>query len=525
VTSRAAAAGVAVLAALAWTAEPRAQMASLPRGVSVAVDRCAALPSLRLPDVGLTDVSYVPADPAAAGPVHVAHCRATGVIGAEIRFTVWLPDNWNDRFLMVGGGGYVGSIPGPGGAVDRGFAVTSTDTGHQSTGVTAAWARDNMERQVNYAYLAVHRTAETAKYIVRQFYTRDAHHNYFVGCSTGGRQGLMEAQRFPADFDGVVSGAPVYDWTRVLSAGLKNAQAAFPDAASRAKPIVTADSLKLVQDAVLQACDAGDGVADGVVGDPPACKFDLASVPACLPAEASAKAGPVPGCLTRAQRDVLQRIYSPLTDDTGVVYEGQPVGVEALPGSWQAWITGSERAFAATGQPALGWAFSTEFFKNFVFADPSWDYTTYDVAKNWRRDTRALTALLNADNPDLSAFRARQGKLLLWHGWADPALNPLATIRYYKDVVARDPRAADDVRLFLLPGVLHCAGGPGPSQFDQITPIVDWVEKGTVPGSLVVRRPAAGEQPARSRPVCPYPAKAAYKGSGSTDDAANFICK
>ena len=509
----------AAITVLSWSAEPRAQMPNLPPGASIAVDRCAALPSLRLPDVQLTEVSFVPANPAAAGPVHVAHCRATGVIGTEIGFTVWLPENWNDRFLMVGGGGYVGTIPGPGGAVDRGFAVTSTDTGHKSNGVTAEWARDNMERQVNYAYLAVHRTAQTAKYIVHQFYTRDAHHNYFVGCSTGGRQALMEAQRFPGDFDGVVSGAPVYDWTRVLSAGIKNAQAAFPDAASRARPIVTAESLKLVQDAVLQACDAADGVVDGVVGDPPACKFELASVASC-PADAAA-----PGCLTRAQRDVFQRIYAPLTDDTGVVYEGQPVGVEALPGSWQAWITGNERAFAATGQPALGWAFSTEFFKHFVFGDPSWDYTKYDVAKNWRRDTRTLTALLNADNPDLSAFRARQGKLLLWHGWADPALNPLATIRYYTEVVARDPRAADDVRLFLLPGVLHCGGGPGPGQFDQITPIVDWVEKGAVPMSLVVRKPAAGDQPARSRPVCPYPAQAAYKGSGSTDDAANFICK
>jgi tannase/feruloyl esterase len=361
----------AVLAAAALSAAPPAQ--APPVRVPETVARCAALTALRLPDVRFTDIQYAPADAAARGPVHAAHCRATGVIGTEIGFTVRLPDAWNDRFLMVGGGGYAGNIPGPGTAVDRGFAVTGTDTGHKADGVTARWALDNLERQVNYAYLAVHRTAETAKAVVRQYYSRDAHHAYFAGCSTGGRQGLMEAQRFPADFDGVVSGAPVYDWTRVMAGGIKNSRAAFPDAASLAKPIVTADSLKLLESSVLKACDANDGVTDGVIDDPPSCKFDVATLPAC--------------------------------------------------------------------------------------------------------------------------------------------------------VVTRDPRAADDVRLFLLPGALHCAGGTGPSQFDPIEPIVNWVEKGAVPASMIVRKPAAGDQPARSRPVCPYPAKAADKGTGSTDDAANFVCK
>ena len=474
---------------------------------------------MRVPDVRVTEGHYAIADPAAAGPVHAAHCRAMGVIGKEIGVTIWFPDDWNGRFLMVGGGGYVGNIPGPGTAVDRGFAVASTDTGHKSDGTDARWALQNIERQVNFAYLAVHRTAETAKYLVHEYYSRDAHHAYFAGCSTGGRQGLMEAQRFPDDFDGVVSGAPVFDWTRVLAAGVKNAQAAFPDPASLAKPIVTADNLKLVQDSVLKTCDALDGVADGVVDDPTACRFDLATVAAC------ANDAQAADCLTRAQRSAIQRVYAPLIDDNGVVYEGQPVGAEAAAGAWQTWITGNERAFAATGQPTLGFAFTTQFFKNFVFADASWDYAKYDVAKNWRHDTRVHTPLMNAENPDLTAFRAHQGKLLLWHGWADPALNPLATIRYYKAVVARDPRAADDVRLFLLPGVLHCAGGPGPSQFDPIASLVEWVEKGTAPSELVVRKAAAGTQPARSRPVCAYPTKAAYKGSGSTDDASNFVCR
>lgn len=495
-----------------------------PQGVppppAAAADRCAALATLRLPDVHLSEVRRIAADTAAPGPIHAAHCRATGVIAAEIGFSVWLPDDWNGRFLMTGGGGFVGSIPGPGTAVDRGFAVTSTDTGHKNQGVDGRWAMRNLERQLNYAYLAVHRTAETAKFIVHEYYSRDPHHAYFVGCSTGGRQGLMEAQRFPDDFDGVVSGAPVFDWTRVLAAAVKNAQAAFPDPSSLAHPIITADSLKLLQTRVLQACDAKDGVADGVIDDPRACKFDPAGIPSC--------AGEAPGadCLTRAQRQAIQRIYAPLTDEGGVVYEGQPVGAEAAGGGWQPWITGpNERAFAAAGQPALGWGFSTEFFKYFVFADPAWDYSRYDVAKSWRRDTQLWTSFMNADNPDLTAFRARRGKLLLWHGWADPALNPLATIRYYDEVLGRDPRAAEDVRLFLLPGVVHCTGGPGPDQFDKIDPIVEWVEHGTAPSTIIVTKGADGEQPARTRPVCAYPAKAVYKGAGSTEDATNFTCQ
>ena len=269
---------------------------------------------------------------------------------------------------------------------------------------------------------------------------------------------------------------------------------------------------------MLKACDATDGVTDGVVDDP-----DRVQVrPRERDRVRQRRAGRRLPDARAARCD--RAVYAPLVDDKGVVYEGQPVGAEAAAGAWQTWITGNERAFTATGQPALGWAFTTEFFKNFVFADPSWDYSRYDVAKSGAATSRLWTSLLNAENPDLTAFRARHGKLLLWHGWADPALNPLATIRYYKDVVGRDPRAADDVRLFLLPGVLHCAGGPGPSQFDPITPIVEWVERAP-PHPADRQKAAAGTQPARSRPVCAYPAKAAYKGSGSTDDAANFVCK
>lgn len=483
--------------------------------VQSAESRCSAVTSWRLPDTKIAAAQFVAAaDAAAPGPVHVAHCKVSGTIGTEIGFAVWLPETWNGRFLMSGGGGFVGDVPGPGPGLDRGFAVTTTDTGHRSSGTDARWALNNLERQLNFGYLATHRTAETAKAIVRQYYGHDAERSYFDGCSTGGRQGLMEAQRFPADFDGVISGAPVYDWTRALSAAIKNAQAAFPDPASISAPLVTPDNLKLVQRAVLDACDARDGVADGLIDDPRACHFDLKSVKRCDGAAA-------PDCLTDAQREAIGKVYSPFRDASGaVVYEGQPVGGEGEPGSWDTWVTGVNPRTA--GAPNLAWGFGTQFFRNFVFADPDWSYRGYDIASSWRRDTRLVATFMDADNPDLSAFRAHGGKLLLWHGWADPALNPLATIRYYESVIAKDPSATGDVRLFMLPGVLHCAGGPGPDQFDRLTAMTEWVEKGQAPSQLIATK--RGPAP-RTRPLCMYPQAAIYKGSGSTDDAANFSCR
>jgi len=477
--------------------------------------RCAAVASWRLPDTKIAAAQFVAAvDATAPGPVHVAHCKVTGTIGSEIGFAVWLPETWNGRFLMSGGGGFVGDVPGPGPGLDRGFAVTATDTGHRSSGTDARWALNNLERQINFGYLATHRTAETAKAIVRQYYGHDAERSYFDGCSTGGRQGLMEAQRFPADFDGVISGAPVYDWTRALSAAIKNAQAAFPDPASITAPLVTPDNLKLVQRAALDACDAKDGVADGLIDDPRVCHFDLKSVKRCDGAAAA-------DCLTDAQREAIGKVYSPVRDTSGaVIYEGQPVGGEGEPGSWDAWVTGVNPRTA--GVPNLAWGFGTQFFRNFVFADPNWSYRGYDIAASWRRDTRLVATFMDADNPDLSAFRAHGGKLLLWHGWADPALNPLATIRYYESVIAKDASAAGDVRLFMLPGVLHCAGGPGPDQFDRLTAMTEWVEKGQAPSQLIATK--RGPTP-RTRPLCMYPQAAIYKGSGSTDDAANFTCR
>jgi feruloyl esterase len=479
--------------------------------------------SLRLPDVRILEAIERPSSKGATSDAHAAHCRITGVIGREIRFTVLLPDSWNGRFMMGGGGGYVGSIQNSAaGTVDLGYATAGTDTGHQSEGTDAKWALDDVERQLNFAHLAIHRTAETAKAIVSAYYGGDARYSYFSGCSTGGRQALMEAQRYPDDFDGIVSGAPVYDWTRALANGLKISQAMFPNPHSLDVSVVSPETLRMLDATLLEACDASDGVADGVIDDPDTCNVDqaLAHISAC------ASDAPGTGCLTKAQRAAIARIYAPLQDPRGLIYEGQPAGGEAAAGGWRPWISGvNEGLLKAGGVPSLSFGFSTEYFRNFIFSDPKWDYSTYDIAQNWRRDTRLSATMLNADNPDLGPFKARNGKLLLWHGWSDPALNPRATIRYVNEVRKKDPASESYARLFLLPGVLHCSGGNGPDRVDWTTAIVDWVEKGTAPSQLLATKRGQDGNVVRSRPVCSYPKRAVYSGSGNTDDASSFVCR
>lgn len=480
---------------------------------------CDALGALRLPDVRVTSVRHAAASTVATDPVHVPHCRLDGVIGTEIGLAVWLPDAWNGRFLMSGGGGYVGEIPSPGPAVDRGFAVTTTDTGHRSTGaVDARWALNEQERVVNFFYLATHRTAVTAKAIVAQYYAAEPKHSYFTGCSTSGRQALVEAQRFPEDFDALSAGAPQVDSVAHNASRIKNAQAAFPDPGVLDNPIVTPAALRVLENAMLQACDARDGLTDGLIEDPRDCPFDRSKVPVCTRGASGSD------CLTAEQLAVIERIYAPLRDEHGLAYEGQPVGSEGQVGGWNDWITGSNpKLLAASGVPNSSWGFGVANFRFMYLSDPAWTYRGYDVARSWRRDTAAVAAT-SATNPDLSAFRARGGKLFIWHGWSDAGINPLATIRYYEEVLARDKTARADVRLFLLPGVEHCGGGPGPGEFDRIDPLVDWVEKGVAPDRITVTK-RSGTAVVRTRPVCPYPAKALYNGSGSIDEAANFACR
>ncbi len=479
---------------------------------------CDNLKGLRLPDVRFTEVADVRDSVQRSDNVRVPHCRVAGIVGKGAAFVVMLPNRWNQRLLMGGNGGFAGTIVrGVFTASDQGYVTVSTNTGHEETpGGGARWALNDLERQLDYGHVAVHRVVEVAKVLSRNFYGSEPKFSYFRGCSNGGRQGLMEAQRYPADFDGIIAGAPSAHFTRTGASFMKNLKALFPDPSYFDKPILTQASLDLLSGRVLAACDLLDGVKDGILDDPRECRFSLSSIKACP------KNLPAADCLTSAQRSAIAAIYAPAQDGGTVVYPGQPFGGEA--GGWPDWITGRDTTLMREiGMPNAQAMFATEGAKYFIFGDSTWDYSRY--RGSIVRDAKRMSNIADADNPDLTAFAARKGKLILWHGWADPALNPLATIEYYDKVMTRDPRATEHVRLFMAPGVLHCGGGEGPSTASWLPAVVDWVERSRAPEQVVATKLDESRKVIRSRPLCAYPRRAVYAGKGSTDEAANFVCK
>jgi feruloyl esterase len=353
--------------------------------------------------------------------------------------------------------------------------------------------------------------------VIKAHYGKPAQYSYFFGCSNGGRQGLMEAQRYPGDFDGIVSCAPALDFTNIAASFIRNTQITFPNP-QELSPAITRDNLQLLGARVAAACDALDEVKDNVLDDPRECRFRVSDLPAC-PDDA-----PAADCVTTAQRKAIERIYSPTVLAGATVYPGQPLGGEADPQGWQAWITGAGPAAALGLKGSLHHAFGTGFFKYLVFNNPVWDYSTYDLSSAMK-DAREVGGHLNADNPDLSAFRARKGKLILAHGWSDPALNALSTIAYFERVLARDRRAADSVRLFMQPGVMHCVGGPGPDSVDWYTAIADWVERDRAPERVIAHKMERDGTVKNARPLCPYPQRARYDGKGNPSDAASYTCR
>jgi pimeloyl-ACP methyl ester carboxylesterase len=464
---------------------------------------CSHLTMLKFPDVKVTDATSVAA--ATSGPVRVAHCRVNGVIGTEIKFQLLLPDEWNHKFIMGGGGGFVGTVDNQARpSVNSGYATVGTDTGHQGGATDATWALDNLERQLNFGYLGVHRTAEVTKAILRSYYGSNETRAYFAGCSNGGREAMMEAQRYPDDFEGIVAGAPAMDFVGIAAQFIKDIQAAFPDSKSLA-PVFAPAVLKSVETQILDKCDALDGVKDGVMEDPRRCTIDVSTLSG----------------LTDVQRTALKKIYAETASKGTTIYASQPLGGEGEAGGWPSWITGG--GLAMPQGPSLRFAFGTQFFKYFVFGDANWEYIHYDIG-NTRRDARLVGKFLNATDPNLDAFKSKGHKLILWHGWSDPALTAMASVNYYEQVKARDAAAGDYFRMFMLPGVLHCAGGPGPDTVDWTAAIDSWVDGHHAPERLVARKVSNGET-TRSRPLCPYPQHAVYSGTGSTDDEKSFECK
>src|SRR5579864_2240887 len=465
--------------------------------------------------------------PAAGGAP--AHCRVTGLIAPEVAFEVSLPSKWNGRFYMIGNGGHAGEALDDAGrvaqrnqALQLGFAFAQTNTGHDAQKEPGGtFVMSNPQKAIDYAWRAVHLTATTAKDITRDYYGKAVSRAYWNSCSNGGRQGLLEAQRFPEDFDGIVANAPWVDQTGFTIGAMWNQKALSTAPVTPAK-------LALVADKVMAKCDAIDGLKDGLIDDPRKCDFDPArDVPACAAGVDGAD------CLTAAQAQAIAKIYG------GPMSNGKPFFPGYMPGS-EAVTTGGFGAGPGSG-PVSGWinvivspqpdgkpadfnlAENTMRYLVFSPPQPGYDYQTFD----FNRDIHLLdewSKKADAKNPDLSKFHKRGGKLLMTYGWADSILQPMAGVNYYEQAATKNgPATSDFFRLFMVPGMAHCGGGIGPDRNDPMTAMIDWVEKDKAPASMVASR-VVDNKVVRTRPLCPYPQVARYSGQGSIDEAANFRC-
>ncbi|PHN05191.1 tannase/feruloyl esterase family alpha/beta hydrolase [Flavilitoribacter nigricans] len=479
-----------------------------PENGGAACISCEEIKQLRLADVRILE--------ATEETEGSTYCKVLGVISKEINFELLLPKTWNGRFAMGGGGGFVGTIQNSARwSVHQGYATSGTDTGHRGSGLKADWAYHNMERQVNFGHLAIHRTAEVSKVIIHHFYCADPAYSYFFGCSRGGGQAMMEAQRYPEDFDGIVAAAPAFDWPAIGAEFIQNIRQIYPDPNQMNEPVITRENIQLLEKTVLAQCDELDGVKDNILNDPTACKLDWSAFPRCPDDQAGA------GCFTKQQLRAIQTVYDGVHIEGKGIYPGFPPGCENEPLSWFRWIVGPDEELIKGLQiPSLQFGFGTEMFKYLVFQDPDWDYTAYDFTR-LTEDTRYAASYLNATSTDYSAFKARGGKLIFTHGWADPALSALATIQHYEAIGKADADFMDFTRLYLLPGVLHCGGGPGPDQADWLQLVRDWVENDRAPERVTLTK-KEGDRVTMSRPVFPYPRKAKYDGKGDPNVAGSY---
>ncbi|MCW5888966.1 MAG: tannase/feruloyl esterase family alpha/beta hydrolase [bacterium] len=474
---------------------------------------CEALAMLVLPDTTIT---------AAERPAGTAHCRVAGVIAPQVQFQVWLPDAWNGKYLGVGNGALAGylNLPAMTKAVERGYASASTDTGHVGSPIEGAWAVGRPDLVEDFGHRAIHVTTVVAKALVAAYYGTAPARSYFAGCSTGGRQALVAAQRYPDDFDGIVAGAPAAHMTRLTSLGNWVSQAVHDDPASR----IPGAKVPALAAAVLARCDARDGLTDGLVSDPLRCRFQP-QVLRCAGAETDA-------CLTDAQIAALAKLYDgPRTSKGRRIYPGYPPGgelgsgdepgpiSEPSIGGWETWLVGE--------LPGIAHFIQDAFFRFLVFEDATWDWRRFDFDRDVARTEAKLGPVMDAVDPDLRAFRARGGRLLAFHGWSDSAIPATATVEYWQRMVRRmggRKRTRAFARLFLAPGMQHCAGGPGPNSFDAIGALEAWVEQGTAPARLVASHATDGVVD-RTRPLCPWPEVARWDRRGSIDAAASFACR
>jgi len=479
---------------------------------NVTIDTAVSVPAGK---ISLPSVSGVPAPPRTLdGP---AFCRVGATLkptpSSDIKIEVWLPETtWNRKLLTIGNGGWSGGIflfqmtP----ALNRGYAVAGTDTGHVGNPGDGSFAYRQPEKLIDFGWRAVHETAVTAKAIVDAYYDEKLARTYFQGCSSGGKQGLKEAQRFPEDFDGIIAGAPASPWTRLTASSLNAGLVSIP----KGSPTLLSSSvLKVLNKAVMNACDANDGVNDGVIEDPRTCSFD----PATIVCDDASK------CLTREQAEAVAKIYAPLRNPktNEVLFAGFSRGSE--PGL----------TFVVAGPKPLNIAH--DHFRFVVFDNPEWDPYTFDLSRDVKLadEIDAKGGQLNASDPNLDAFRKRGSKLLTYHGWGDGAIPAQSSIDYFEAVLARDKaksradglqKLQKDMRLFMVPGLGHCMGGTGATQFDPLGTLERWVEQGVAPESIDASGTNASAQPI-TRKLCPYPFVARYDGKGDANKAESFACK
>ena len=498
---------------------------------------CETLANTALPDTTITTAQAVPAGaftPPYGNAIDKlpAFCRIAGVIkpstDSYIRFEVWMPANgWNGKFLGVGNGGFAGSIGfnSMGNNLKRGYATAGTDTGHEADGEDASWAYHHPEKVTDFGYRALHLTTENAKKLVDAFYSRPADHSYFDSCSDGGREALMEAQRFPADYDGILAGAPANFWTHMLATGVDISQTIYTDPAG----YISSIKFPAISAAVLAACDAQDGLKDGIINDPPRCQFD--------PVVLLCKENDTRACLTAPQIASLKKLYAGGHNSQGdPIFPGYSPGAEEGRGGWIPWLIGNGPGGSSSS------VYVENYFRYMVFEDAAWNPLTADIDKVLKTADEKTAQALNATDTDLHAFQARGGKLIMYHGWNDPAISPTNTINYYNGVLhAMGAQTAQGfVRLYMVPGMQHCTGGPGPNAFGQLgittakgpeygiyDALEQWVEKGTPPGAIIATK-YVDDNPAKgihmTRPLCPYPQIAVYKGSGDPNDSQSFGC-
>lgn len=510
---------VSLCSLLAWAAAAHAQS-----GVCAALTMRhfsgARILSARLNAAGAFKLSA--SGPFVPGTVQLpAFCRVRGTAAPRIGFELWMPVSWNGRLVATGSGGFGGTIDEDALAslLAKGYAATANDTGH--TGQSYAWMHDRTARRA-WGHSATHDVVGPVNAILRAYYRRRPAYSYFQGCSTGGAQAMEEAEFFPSDFAGIVASSPGMYYSHLMLSFLWGLKSASDHA------VLSEQKLLLLHRAALKACDAADGLKDGLIANPPACRFN--------PATLTCKGADTSDCLTPEEMKTAQLIYrGPRDSRTGAqIYPGFAVGSEA-----SAEYTGPLGVVFGWRviQGPLALQYAIPLLKNMVFGE-DWDWKTFDFDRDVARVDRAVHRDIDSVDPDLRAFEARHGKLIMTQGWGDPYNAPSLPIEYRDRVIAlfagsNDAQAArrqvdSFFRLFMAPGMGHCAGGPGPSEIDALDAVEAWVEDGKAPDRLLARkislpggRPSS---PPMTRPLCPYPRLARWTGMGSTSDAANFVC-